>query len=107
MKNLAAAGVVSLVVSLVAVYFSVSHQQTPVGAISGPDVYQNVQFHAGIVVNSSNTATSTTQVGCIQGTATSTATPIRFVIGTSGATTTYQGTKSKGVVGWQYGTCPA
>lgn len=59
-----------------------------------------------LTVTTSNTATSTTAVGCIQTTATSTATPVRLVIGSSGATTTHQGTNSVGVVGWQYGSCP-
>lgn len=59
-----------------------------------------------LTITTSNAATSTTSLGCIQTTATSTATPIRFVIGSSGATTTFQGTNSSGVVAWQYGTCP-
>lgn len=59
-----------------------------------------------LTVTSTNSATSTTQLGCIQTTATSTATPIRIVIGSSGATTTFQGASSVGVVGWQYGSCP-
>lgn len=57
-------------------------------------------------ISTSNTATSSLKLGCIQTTATSTATPVRFVIGSSGATTSYQGLNSVGVVGWQYGTCP-
>lgn len=54
-----------------------------------------------------NAATTTAALGCIQTTATSTATPIRFVIGsTVQSTSTYQGTVSQGEVAWQYGTCP-
>lgn len=59
-----------------------------------------------LTVTTTNTATSTVSLGCIQTTATSTVTPVRFVIGSSGATTTHQGTNSVGVVAWQYGTCP-
>lgn len=54
----------------------------------------------------SNTATSTASVGCIQTTATSTATPIRLVIGTSIVATTTPAGNSVGSVGWQYGKCP-
>lgn len=61
---------------------------------------------SSLTITTTNTATSTASVGCIQTTATSTATPIRFVIGSSGATTTYQGAQSVGVVGWQFGSCP-
>lgn len=59
-----------------------------------------------IVQQTSNTATTTFAGGCFQTTATSTATPVRFVIGTSGATTTYQGATAIGVVAWQFGLCP-
>ena len=59
-----------------------------------------------VVITNSNTATSSIEVGCIQMTATSTATPTRIVMGSSGATTTHQGTAAAGVVAWQYGTCP-
>lgn len=59
---------------------------------------------SGLNVTTSNTATSSTVVGCVQTTATSTATPIRFLYTTS-ATTTVSGTAS-GSVAWGYGTCP-
>lgn len=59
-----------------------------------------------MTITTTNSATSTLSLGCIQTTATSTLTPVRFVIGSSGATTTHQGSNSVGVVGWQYGTCP-
>lgn len=63
----------------------------------------------GLTVNTSNTATSTTSVGCIQTTATSTATAIRLTFSLpsqNAATTTTQGGASIGNVVWQYGTCP-
>ncbi len=55
--------------------------------------------------STTNAATTSAALGCIQTTATSTATPIRFLIGTSGATTTVSGT-SQGVITWGYGSCP-
>lgn len=57
-----------------------------------------------LTVTSTNTATSTTIVGCVQTTATSTATPIRLLYNTQ-ATTSLSGTAS-GTVVWGYGTCP-
>lgn len=57
-------------------------------------------------VPTSNAATSTISGGCIQTTATSTATPIRLVPASSGATTTYTGANAFGVMAWQFGTCP-
>lgn len=63
-------------------------------------------FGSTVTVTTSNSATSTVSLGCIQTTATSTATPVRLVIGSSGATTSYQGSVATGVVGWQYGSCP-
>jgi len=57
--------------------------------------------------STTNAATTTAALGCIQTTATSTATPIRFVIGnTQAASTTYQGTNSNFTVLAQYGSCP-
>lgn len=67
-----------------------------------------ITANGGVTVTTSNTATSTTSVGCIQTTATSTATPIRFVIGSvQAATSTFQGTNANFTVLAQYGTCPA
>lgn len=59
------------------------------------------------IITTADTATSTVQVGCIQTTATSTQTPIRFVISV-GATSspTFSATNSNGFVFWQFGTCP-
>jgi len=61
-----------------------------------------------LTLTTSNTSTSTFSGGCIQTTATSTQTPIRFMIGsTVVASSTYTGvTTSNGVVHWGYGTCP-
>jgi hypothetical protein len=52
-------------------------------------------------VTTSNTATSTTKVGCIQTTATSTASPWRLRISATGATSTFNGS-----VYAEYGNCP-
>lgn len=97
-------------VILVVVYLVVSHfmgggssfgAAANVTTITNPFVFQKT-----ITQVTTNAATSTFSGGCIQTTATSTATPVRFVIGTSGATTTYQGGAAIGVVAWQYGSCP-
>lgn len=57
-----------------------------------------------MTLTTSNTATSTLKVGCIQMNATSTATNIRLLFSAS-ATTTISGTAA-GTVAWGYGTCP-
>ena len=58
-------------------------------------------------VTTSNTATSTAKIGCVQTYATSTATAVRFVIGSiATSSTSYGGTNTIGLVGWQYGSCP-
>jgi hypothetical protein len=53
----------------------------------------------------SNTATSTASVGCVQTVATSTATPIRLLFTASTTATAISGTQS-GFVLWGYGKCP-
>jgi len=64
-------------------------------------------FGGTVTVTTTNTATSTVKAGCFQMNATSTATPGRLVLASSGATTTYGlGGSSVGVVAWQYGSCP-
>lgn len=71
-------------------------------------VTDDVTVSGGAVdVTTSNTATSSLTVGCIDGTATSTATPVKFILGVdaSTATTTLNGT-SRGAVYWKFGTCP-
>jgi hypothetical protein len=64
-------------------------------------------MNGNLTLTTTNTATSSAQVGCIQTTATSTVTPIRFVIGnTQAASTTFQGSNSNFTVLAQYGSCP-
>lgn len=60
-----------------------------------------------VTITTSNTATSTVILGCIQQYATSTATPIRFEISTTTSLATYSGGSApNGGVSWRYGTCP-
>lgn len=67
----------------------------------------NITKSGDITVTTTNTATSTITVGCLQTYATSTATAVRFTIGTAAnATSTSQGTDANGTVVWQYGSCP-
>ena len=75
--------------------------------ITNPWTFSATTTGANVILTTTNTATSTLQVGCVQSTATSTDTPIRWVIGsTVAATGTYQGATSQGAVVWQYGKCP-
>lgn len=60
---------------------------------------------AGLTVSTSNTATSTTAVGCVQTVATSTATPIRLLYTASTTANAITGTQA-GFVLWGFGTCP-
>lgn len=78
------------------------------GELVGPiDTAHDATFGGDLTITTSNAATSTASVGCIQTTATSTATPIRLTIGsTPQATTTFKGTTSNFFVLAQYGTCP-
>lgn len=52
-------------------------------------------MNSNLVVTTADTATSSVQVGCIQTTATSTATPIKL-----------QATTTPGTAYWSYGKCP-
>lgn len=61
-----------------------------------------------LTLTTSNTATSSAIIGCIQTYATSTATAVRFVLSSAGTTTAIYGSgQGLGGVSWQYGTCPA
>ena len=60
-----------------------------------------------LVITTTNAATSTIQVGCIQTTATSTETPVRLVLSSAASSTpTFGAGNAVGGVSWQYGTCP-
>lgn len=59
-----------------------------------------------LVITTTDAATSTVQVGCIQTTATSTASPIKLLVNQSATTTTLNSATVRGVVLWAFGTCP-
>jgi hypothetical protein len=62
---------------------------------------------SSFTLTTSNSATSTAIVGCIQMYATSTATAVRLTFAPSGnSTTTSQGAVSAGLVAYQFGSCP-
>lgn len=70
-----------------------------------------IQTSGPLVNYTTNAATSTTQVGCIQTTATSTATSIKLTMLANGlaagsATSTFGSGAGNGLVSWSYGTCP-
>jgi len=102
-------GIVSVVVS-VGLFLSFMPQATTstLGAVTERTTISNPwTFLSNVTLSTSNTATSTLQVGCIQTTATSTATPVSITFATAQiATTTSSGTESDGMVAWRYGSCP-
>lgn len=58
-------------------------------------------------LTTSNSATSTATIGCVQTYATSTATPVRLLIGSIATTSpSHTGNNSVGHVLWGYGSCP-
>ena len=59
-----------------------------------------------LTVTTSNTATSTVSLGCIQTTATSTATPVYLTFTPHAGTTTTQGGTSNFLVSARFGPCP-
>jgi hypothetical protein len=67
-------------------------------------------FGGTVTVTTSNTATSSTRLGCIQGVATSTASPIVIEFSTAFlSTSTFSGATGAtggGLVVWNFGTCP-
>ncbi len=59
-----------------------------------------------VVITTTNTATSSVEVGCIQTTATSTATPVKIVLSSIATSSPAFGATTIGLAGWAYGTCP-
>lgn len=59
-----------------------------------------------LTVTTSNSATSTASLGCIQTTATSTATPVKVRFSIASTTLTTAGVTSNGLMAWSYGNCP-
>ena len=116
-------GIVIAILLAVGAYFPIAVEPEGFGAGSGkgsrypnglsantnlPTVGQGQLRGTNLKLDTTNTATSSAAVGCIQTTATSTATPLRFVISsTPSASTTFQGGTSNFTVLAQYGTCPA
>lgn len=91
-------GLVALVILAISAVFV--HQAPAKPDLGGVTNYDNVQL--------TNTGTSTlTRVGCIQGYATSTATPIVFTFNTQATTSIISalGALANGVVLWNYGQC--
>lgn len=69
--------------------------------VSGTEVISSARVGTFTDVTISDTSTSTLAVGCIQANATSSATTVKLVLSTLGATSSFSGTAY-----WQYGTCP-
>jgi len=90
------------------VYFGTT-QQASIDGSGNVSTSGDLTVSGGTVsLATSNTATSTLAVGCIQTVATSTVTPIRLVISTTPAATgTFQGTNANFTVLAQYGSCPS
>lgn len=59
-----------------------------------------------LIVTTTNSATSTLQIGCIQTVATSTATPVRLMLSSIATSSVGYGETTTALVGWRYGTCP-
>lgn len=119
---------VAVVIAIIALFVSATASSSAAfGATNAPTRFPNGYLDTGggyyvdgsAVVNgsgslvgtisqtTSNAATSTAVMGCVQTYATSTATAVRLVLSTIASTSpTYSGTNTIGFVGWQYGTCP-
>ena len=106
MKNIVTVGI-AIVALLVAGASYFAKPAPQLGAAAGPDFYNKVFFRSGMEVPTTNTATSTSKVGCIQSVATSTATPIHLEYSTTTSLATYSGgAVPNGGVSWRYGACP-
>ncbi len=74
--------------------------------ITGAAALAAATLSGTLTQSTSNTATTTAALGCIQTVATSTVTPIRLEFGAVSAATTTFGSAGIGSVVWRYGTCP-
>lgn len=102
-------GLIAVLIIAIGGYFCPSTKGV-FGAASPNDVqatnYNELTANA-LTVNTSNTATSTASVGCVQTYATSTATPIHLEYSTTTVLASYNlGTVASGGVAWRYGACP-
>lgn len=107
-KNLTIGLLVAIVIAIGGYFYPSS--SSLFGAASPTDVqatnYNELTANA-LTVNTSNTATSTASVGCVQTYATSTATPIHLEYSTTTVLASYNlGTVASGGVAWRYGACP-
>lgn len=85
-------------------------------SVTGATTFTGVSTHTGdvtfnggngaLVVTSTNTATSSIAVGCVEMAATSTATKVRLLFSIASTTLTTSGLTSNGLMAWGYGTCP-
>lgn len=75
---------------------------------TGLATLSSVTVTGTLTQSTTNSATTTAAVGCIQTVATSTATKIRLIIGTAntGASSTASTAAVGGFVTWGYGSCP-
>lgn len=105
-KNLTIGLAVAIIIAVAGLFLPTA--KSLFGAASPSDVsstnFTQITANA-LTVNTTNAATSTTAVGCVQTTATSTATPIRLLYTASTTATAISGTQA-GFVLWGYGTCP-
>ncbi len=76
--------------------------------VTGLSTLAGVTMSGNLTVTTTNAATSTASVGCVQTVATSTATPVKFIIGSANASasSTVTSVTNQGYVTWAYGTCP-
>lgn len=99
-----------IVSTVVGAYFPVQKEKS----LAGVTNYDSLTLSEDLVVDggsatltTSNTATSTLIVGCIQTYATSTATPVKIQPTSNIGTASTTGANGKYfVTAWQYGTCP-
>jgi hypothetical protein len=137
LKNILVSTVIALIVSVGAVMGLVGGNQPGFGgttsddwnvggnlAVTGtsaftgaPTFTADATFNGGsgaVVITTTNAATSSASVGCIQTTATSTATPIKLtlyatsttVVNGTAITTSFGSGTMAGFVTWGFGTCP-
>ncbi|TCU78857.1 hypothetical protein EDE08_101639 [Bradyrhizobium sp. R2.2-H] len=71
------------------------------GIYAGSAQQLTVDSSGNIALSNSSATSTISGVGCISAFATSSATPVKLVLSTLGATSTFKGTAY-----WSYGTCP-
>ena len=104
------AGWVALVILVILGAWSLVSQKPALLSGASTDCGQTTCL-TGLSVVTSNSATSSAAFGCIQGVATSTATPIHLEFSTTTSLATFTGGLAPtgtlgGGVSWRYGACP-